>query len=403
MGQTIAEKILAQHSNQKQVYPNDIITAKIDIAFSHDNTGMIIDRFNALKAQKIWNPQKLVIALDHRSPANTIAVANTQQKIRNFIKKHNITNFFDIGEGIGHQLLAENGFCTPNSIIVGSDSHTTTHGAFGVFATGIGATDMAAVWKHGTLWFKVPRSIQFTITGAFPEYTSAKDLSLHIIKKIGTSGANYKSCEFYGPTINSMSSDSRMCLSNMMMEAGAKTAIIPTKTQTPDKNTIYEKKITIDISNLSPQIACPHSVDNVKPIDKLPKQNLDQIVIGSCTNGRLEDLQIAAHILRNHTIQKDIRLLIVPASRTIYLTALQNGIIETFIKSGATILPPGCGPCLGIHQGVAAENEIILSTTNRNFTGRMGAASAKIYLSSPAVAAASAITGKITHPHEVLL
>jgi 3-isopropylmalate dehydratase large subunit len=362
---------------------------------------MIIDRFHALNAQNIWNPQKLVIALDHRSPANTIAVANTQQKIRKFIKKHNIANFFDIGEGIGHQLLAENGFCIANSIIVGSDSHTTTHGAFGAFATGIGATDMAAVWKHGTLWFKVPPTIHFTITGNFPEYTSSKDLSLHIIKTIGASGANYRSCEFYGPMIDTMTIDSRMCLSNMMMEAGAKTAIIPTKKQIQDPKAIYEKKITIDVSNLSPQIACPHSVDKVTPIDKLPVINLDQIVIGSCTNGRLEDLQIAAHLLRNHSIPKHIRLLIVPASRSIYLTALQNGIIETLIKAGATILPPGCGPCLGIHQGVAADHETILSTTNRNFTGRMGAASAKIYLSSPAVAAASAITGKITHPKEI--
>jgi homoaconitase/3-isopropylmalate dehydratase large subunit len=262
---------------------------------------------------------------------------------------------------------------------------------------------MAAVWKHGTLWFKVPHSLYFSIQGNFLHYTSAKDLGLHIIKTIGVSGANYRSCEFYGPTIDSMSIDSRMCLSNMMMEAGAKTAIIPTKKQIPDTTAIYEQKITIDVSKLSPQIACPHSVDNVKPIEKLPEINLDQIVIGSCTNGRLEDLQIAASILRKHTKHQRTRLLIVPASKTIYLKALQNGIIETFIKAGATILPPGCGPCLGIHQGVAAENEIILSTTNRNFTGRMGAASAKIYLSSPAVAAASAITGKITHPKEISL
>ena len=263
--------------------------------------------------------------------------------------------------------------------------------------------EFAQYWKNGTLWFKVPPSLQFTITGKFPQYTSTKDLSLHLIKTIGASGANYRSCEFYGPTIDTMSMDSRMCLSNMMMEAGAKTAIIPTKKQIPNTNAIYEKKITIDVSNLSPQIACPHTVENVKPIDKLPDINLDQIVIGSCTNGRLEDLQIAAHILQNHTIQKHIRLLIIPASRTIYLKALQKGIIETFINAGATILPPGCGPCLGIHQGVVAENETILSTTNRNFTGRMGASSAKIYLSSPAVAAASAITGKITHPREVSL
>jgi 3-isopropylmalate dehydratase large subunit len=401
MGQTIAEKILAHHAYQKQVYPNDIITADIDIAFSHDNTSLIIDRFHDLNVTKIWDTNKTVIALDHRSPANTISVANTQKKIRSFVKTQNISNFFDIGEGIGHQLLAEHGFCTPNTIIVGSDSHTTTHGAYGAFATGIGATDMAAVWKHGRLWFKVPKSIRFTIQGIFPKYTSAKDLSLDIIGKIGSAGANYRSCEFYGPTINNMTIDSRMCLTNMMMESGAKTAIIPTKKQSIDNDASYEKEINIDVSELPPQIACPHSVDNVISIDNLPDVFLDQIVIGSCTNGRLEDLQIAADIIGKKTINKQLRLLITPASRSIYIKAIKQGIIEKLLKAGATILPPGCGPCLGIHQGVIAENEVVLSTTNRNFTGRMGASTAKIYLGSPAVAAASALTGRITNPTEV--
>ena len=363
---------------------------------------MIIDRFHALNATNVWDPKKMVIALDHRSPANTITVANNHKKIRSFVKSQNIPHFFDVGEGVGHQLLAEHGFCKSNTIIVGSDSHTTTHGAYGAFATGIGATDMAAVWKQGSLWFKVPQSIHFTIKGKFSPYITSKDLSLHIIGKIGAAGANYRSCEFYGNTIDTMSIDSCMCLTNMMMESGAKTAIIPTGKQVADKDAIYEKNYTIHVDSLDPQIACPHAVDNVKSIEDLPDIFLDQIVIGSCTNGRLEDLRQAAQIIGNQTIQKNIRLLIVPASKKIYLDAIKEGIIEILVKSGATMLPPGCGPCLGIHQGVVAENEVVLSTSNRNFTGRMGASNAKIYLGSPSVAAASALTGRITNPMEII-
>jgi 3-isopropylmalate dehydratase large subunit len=402
MGQTIAEKILSQKAHLKQVYANDIITADIDIAFSHDNTAMIIDRFQALNSTKVWDKKKIVIALDHRSPANTISVANMHKKIRSFITTQNIPHFFDIGEGIGHQLLAEHGFCKPGSIIVGSDSHTTTHGAFGAFATGIGATDMAAVWNEGQLWFKVPRSLQFKITGILQPYVTAKDLSLHIIHAIGSAGAHYQSCEFSGPVIEHLTTDSRMCLANMMMEADAKTAIMSTKKFTGDPDAEYEKIFSFDVSEISPQIACPNTVDNVKSVDELDHISLDQIVIGSCTNGRLEDLDLTAKIIGNRTIAKQLRVLIIPASKTILKQALKNGTLETLIHAGATILPPGCGPCLGIHQGVVADNEVVLSTTNRNFTGRMGAASAQIYLSSPAVAAASALTGRITNPKEVM-
>jgi homoaconitate hydratase family protein len=402
MGQTIAEKILSQKAHLKQVYANDIITADIDIAFSHDNTAMIIDRFQALNSTKVWDKKKIVVALDHRSPANTISVANMHKKIRSFITTQNIPHFFDIGEGIGHQLLAEHGFCKPGCIIVGSDSHTTTHGAFGAFATGIGATDMAAVWNEGQLWFKVPRSLQFKITGILQPYVTAKDLSLHVIHAIGSAGAHYQSCEFSGPVIEHLTTDSRMCLANMMIEAGAKTAIMSTKKFTGDPDAEYEKIFSFDVSEISPQIACPNTVDNVKSVDELDHISLDQIVIGSCTNGRLEDLDLTAKIIGNRTIAKQLRVLIIPASKTILKQALKNGTLETLIHAGATILPPGCGPCLGIHQGVVADDEVVLSTTNRNFTGRMGAASAQIYLSSPAVAAASALTGRITNPKEVM-
>lgn len=418
MGQTISEKIFAKHSGQKKVYAGEFVDADIDLAMSHDNTVLVSTIFNEIGVKKVWNPDKIVVVLDHRTPANTSKTAENHKIIREFINEQNITNFFDIGEGICHQVLPENGFVCPGMLIVGSDSHTTTYGAFGAFGTGIGATDMAAVWTKGKLWFKVPETLRFNVSGTLSRYVSAKDVILHIIGKIGADGANYKSCEFYGERIENMSIDGRMCISNQAMEMGAKVAIIPPDKKTvdyvaskanvkfdvvySDKDAEYEKIYSFDITDIEPQIACPDKVDNVKPVSDVAGTEIHQAVLGSCTNGRLEDLAVAAEILKGKTISKNVRMIIVPASRLIYLKAIKKGYIQTFLSAGATVVNPGCGPCLGLHQGVLAEGEVVISSTNRNFKGRMGAPSAEIYLGSPATVAASSLKGEITNPRDVI-
>ena len=418
MGQTISEKILAKHSGQKKVYAGEFVDADIDLAMSHDNTVLVSTIFNEIGVKKVWNPDKIVVVLDHRTPANTSKTAENHKIIREFIKEQNITNFFDIGEGICHQVLPENGFVCPGMLIVGSDSHTTTYGAFGTFGTGIGATDMAAVWTKGKLWFKVPETLRFNVSGTLSRYVSAKDVILHIIGKIGADGANYKSCEFYGERIENMSIDGRMCISNQAMEMGAKVAIIPPDKKTvdyvaskanvkfdvvySDKDAEYEKIYSFDITDIEPQIACPDKVDNVKPVSDVAGTEIHQAVLGSCTNGRLEDLAVAAEILKGKTISKNVRMIIVPASRQIYLKAIEKKYIQTFLSAGATVVNPGCGPCLGLHQGVLAEGEVVISSTNRNFKGRMGASGAEIYLGSPATVAASSLKGEITNPRDVI-
>lgn len=418
MGQTISEKILAKHSGQKKVYAGEFVDADIDLAMSHDNTVLVSTIFNEIGVKKVWNPDKIVVVLDHRTPANTSKTAENHKIIREFIKEQNITNFFDIGEGICHQVLPENGFVCPGMLIVGSDSHTTTYGAFGTFGTGIGATDMAAVWTKGKLWFKVPETLRFNVSGTLSRYVSAKDVILHIIGKIGADGANYKSCEFYGERIENMSIDGRMCISNQAMEMGAKVAIIPPDKKTvdyvaskanvkfdtvySDEDATYETTYDFDVSSIEPQIACPDKVDNVKPVSDVAGTEIHQAVLGSCTNGRLEDLAVAAEILKGKTISKNVRMIIVPASRQIYLKAIEKKYIQTFLSAGATVVNPGCGPCLGLHQGVLAEGEVVISSTNRNFKGRMGASGAEIYLGSPATVAASSLKGEITNPRDVI-
>jgi 3-isopropylmalate/(R)-2-methylmalate dehydratase large subunit len=418
MGQTISEKILAKHSGQKKVYAGEFVDADIDLAMSHDNTVLVSTIFNEIGVKKVCNPDKIVVVLDHRTPANTSKTAENHKIIREFIKEQNITNFFDIGEGICHQVLPENGFVCPGMLIVGSDSHTTTYGAFGAFGTGIGATDMAAVWTKGKLWFKVPETLRFNVSGTLSRYVSAKDVILHIIGKIGADGANYKSCEFYGERIENMSIDGRMCISNQAMEMGAKVAIIPPDKKTvdyvaskanvkfdtvySDEDATYETTYDFDVSSIEPQIACPDKVDNVKPVSDVGGTEIHQAVLGSCTNGRLEDLAVAAEILKGKTISKNVRMIIVPASRQIYLKAIEKKYIQTFLSAGATVVNPGCGPCLGLHQGVLAEGEVVISSTNRNFKGRMGASGAEIYLGSPATVAASSLKGEITNPRDVI-
>jgi len=411
---TLAEKILAKASGKKAVLPNEIVMAKVDVAMSHENADVVLRSFRDIGIKKVWDNEKIVILFDHRIPAESEKSAITHKRLRAFVKEQNIKYFYDMKEGICHQILSEFGHCRPGEVLVGTDSHTTTHGAFGTFATGIGATEMAGVWATGELWLKVPESIKITVSGTFKNYVSAKDLILHIIGELGSDGANYNAVEFHGETIRNMSIASRMVLSNLSMEMGAKVAFVVPDEKTvfyvqkncdknletilPDEDAKYIKEINIDITNLESQVACPHSVDNVKSLKEIAGTKIHQALIGSCTNGRLEDLAIAAKILEGKNIHPDIRLLVIPASRRIYLEAIKNGFIEIFVKAGGLVLNPGCGPCLGAHQGLLAPEEVCVATTNRNFKGRMGSPESFVYLASPATVAASAIRGEISEP-----
>ena len=417
MSKTIAEKVLARAAGKKDVEAGEIVNASVDLAMSHDNAALVSKIFKEIDVSKVWDPSKIVIIIDHRAPANTIKAAEAHKNIRIFLKEQGIKNFYDIGEGICHQVLPEKGFVRPGMLIVGTDSHTTTYGAFGAFSTGIGATEMAVVWATGKLWLRIPETLKMIINGKLPDRVMAKDVILHIIGKIGSDGANYKAIEFYGETVENFSVASRMTISNQAMEAGAKAAIIPPDEKTisyikertskeikpvfADENANYEKTYEFDISDLEPQIACPHTVDNVKPVSEVTGLHIDQAVLGSCTNGRLEDLAIAAEILKGKRIAEHVRMIVVPASREIYLQAMEKGYMQIFLEAGATIINPGCGPCLGAHQGILASGERAITSTNRNFRGRMGSPDSEVYLASPATVAASALRGEITDPREV--
>ncbi|MFQ5629301.1 MAG: 3-isopropylmalate dehydratase large subunit [bacterium] len=425
MSMTVAEKILARASGRSEVKPGDVIEPEVDLAMSHENAALVINQFKEVYkgtglAPKTWDAEKIAIIFDHRVPAESLKTANNQKRIREFIAEQGIGKFHEIrGDegGICHQILPENGYVQPGFVVVGTDSHTTSHGALGAFAMGIGATEMAAVWALGTvLNVEVPGSIKVVVKGEFSDMVQPKDLILHLIGKISAKGANFRVLEFHGPAIQSMTTSGRLTLSNMSVEAGATSGIVPADEETvrylreeaginkdfdmvsPDPDARYEQTIDIDISDLEPQIACPHTVDNVKPLSEVAGKKVHQIVIGSCTNGRLEDLATAAKILKGHKVARHTRMLIFPASGRIYRQALEAGYLADFMASGAVVMNSGCGCCLGIHQGALANGEIALSTTNRNFKGRMGNPDAEVYLCSPAVAAASAITGEITDP-----
>jgi 3-isopropylmalate/(R)-2-methylmalate dehydratase large subunit len=415
----ILEKILANASGKQQVSPGEIIEANIDAAMIHDLTGpLAIKSFREIGAKKVWDSNKVVIILDHLVPASSIISANLHRIVRNFAEEQNIKNFYDVGRGgVCHQVMPEKGHVRPGEVIVGADSHTCTYGAFGAFATGIGSTEMAAVFATGKLWFRVPEVIKVNVTGKLQSMVTPKDVTLNIVGKIGADGAIYKGLEFGGSTIREMSVEGRMVLSNMAVEMGAKAGIIE-----PDKKTLdyvkartdkavkpvksdpdapYERVVEVDVSDLEPQVAVPHSVDNVKPVSEIEDTEINQGFIGSCTNGRLEDLQSAAQILKGKKIARGVRLVVIPASQEIYLNALNEGLIKTFMDAGATIGNPNCGPCLGGHMGILAEGEVCISSSNRNFVGRMGSSKSFVYLASPATVAASAITGKITDPRTV--
>lgn len=427
MGMTIVQKILARATNQKTVEVGDVLEPKVDVAMSHENAALVINQFLEIYKDtnlepKVFNPENIVIIFDHRVPAESSKTATNQKRIREFVLKQGIKKFHDIRSdegGICHQILPEYGYVRPGYVVVGTDSHTTTHGALGAFSFGIGATEMASVWVLGAvLNVEVPPTIKVIVNGKLSKYVLPKDIILYLIGKISAQGANYKVIEFHGDTIKNMSVSGRLTLCNMSVEAGATSGIVPSDEETirylreeakvkegidimtPDLDAPYDSVIEIDVSKISPQIACPHEVDNTRPVNEVEGTKIDQIVIGSCTNGRLDDIEVAAKILEGKKIAKGVRMLVFPASWRIYREALKKGYIETLVNSGAIIMNSGCGCCLGVHEGALGDGEVALSTTNRNFKGRMGNPNAGVYLCSPAVAAASAITGLITDPRK---
>ncbi len=429
MGKTVVEKILARASGREAVSAGDVVEPAADLAMSHENAALVINQFLEIHhgtgiTPRIWDPSKVAIIFDHRVPAESPKTATNQKKVREFVRKHGITKFHDIrGDlgGICHQVLPENGYVRPGAVVLGTDSHTTSHGALGAFAFGIGATEMASVWTLGVaLNVEVPATIKVVVNGRLPDLVGPKDLILHLVGLLTAEGANFRVLEFHGDTIRTMSTSGRLVLCNMSVEAGATSGIVPADEETlrylreearvcdqlapvaPDEGAEYERTVEVDVTALEPMIACPHTVDNVHPIGEVEGRPVHQVVIGSCTNGRLDDLAVAAGIVRGQRVADGVRMLVFPASARIYTQALLKGYLADFVQAGAVVMNPGCGPCLGVHQGALGDGEVALSTTNRNFQGRMGNPSAEVYLCSPAVAAASALTGAITDPRHVL-
>ena len=412
----IAEKILAAVSGNDSVKPSEIVKAEVNMAMVNDITGpLTIQAFKKIGISNVWDENRVVMVLDHQVPADTVKSAELHKIMRSFAKEQNIHLFYDIGNGgICHQVMLEKGHVLPAELIVGADSHTCTYGCLGAFATGIGSTEMAAVFATGEIWLKVPSTIKVNSAGSFGKFITPKDLALYVVGKLGTDGATYKAVEFAGPTISQISVSGRMTLCNMTAEMGAKTGLInpdkitldymksstdkPFKALRSDPDTSYEKTVEVNIDDLRPQVACPHSVDNVKSVKAVEGIKIDQAFIGSCTNGRLDDLHLAAEILKDRKVAKGVRFLITPASQEVYMKALQYGILKVLIESGACVCNPTCGACFGGHMGVLAADEICISSSNRNFTGRMGSPQAKIYLASPATVAASAVAGELVDP-----
>ena len=419
MGNTITEKILMAHTSLKKISAGQLINARVDIALGNDVTAPIaIHEFQKAGGKKIFDKNKVALVLDHFTPNKDINSAQQCKAVREFALKQKVTHFYEGGQvGIEHALLPEQGIVLPGDLIIGADSHTCTYGALGAFATGVGSTDLAAVMLTGELWFKVPPSIKFVIYGKLQKWVSGKDLILHIIGRIGVDGALYKAMEFTGETIGKLPMADRLSMANMAIEAGAKNGIFAPdeitreyvkkrakrdyKFYASDGDAFYSDIIEIDARKIEPQVAFPHLPSNVKPISKAGKVKIDQSLIGSCTNGRIEDLRIAAQILKKRKAASNVRLIVVPATPAIYKQALKEGLIEIFMNADAIISPPSCGACLGGHMGILAEGERAIATTNRNFVGRMGHPKSEVYLASPAVAAASAVLGRIASPEEL--
>lgn len=415
-GKTFAEKILSK-AGSVDAWAGDTVVGKVDLAMSHENAALVSKMFHEMGAKEVWDKDRIVLLFDHRIPANTISAAEGHKAVREFVSSRQISNFYCHGEGICHQILPEMGHVSPGMLIVGSDSHTTTYGAFGAFSTGIGATEMAAVWATGELWFRIPETLKIDISGSLSPGVMSKDVILGIIGKLGSDGADYLCVEYTGQAVDEMSISSRMVLSNMAIEMGAKAGICFPDAKTEaflkgrsrfaneplfsDDDANF-KEMNFAVDDLVPQVACPHAVDNVQDITALEGLAIDQAVLGSCTNGRLEDLMAAEEITRGRKVPKNVRFIVVPASREVYLEAMDRGIVRSLMESGAIVTNPGCGPCLGAHQGILAAGERAISTTNRNFRGRMGSAESEVYLASPMTVAASAIEGCIIDPRRFI-
>jgi homoaconitate hydratase family protein len=413
MRKTFAEKILAMKAGLAETVQGQIVEATPDLGMSHDNTAAISQTLKKLGLTKVKEPGRFVVVLDHVVPAALVEHAQNHSDIRQFVREQGI-RFYDVGRGICHQVMVEEGLTRPGDLILGADSHTTSYGAVGAFSAGIGRSEMAALWATSRLWLKVPTTLRIELSGELPELVTAKDVILHIIGKLGQDGALYKSVEFAGEAVGGMPIADRFVLCNMAAEMGAKNAYVPPDEVTfaflagrakgeyepvysdPDAN--YEEALKFSLSTISPQVACPHTVDNVVPISEVEGKRVDQVLLGTCTNGRIEDLRLAIEVMRGRPVRDGVRMLVLPASQRVWLQAVAEGLLEKFVEAGALVLNPGCGPCLGAHEGVLAPGEVCLSTSNRNFKGRMGSPEAEIYLGSPAAAAAAAVTGRITDP-----
>lgn len=419
MGMTMTQKILAAHAGLSEVKAGQLIMADLDLVLGNDVTSPVaINEFNKAGFDSIFSQDKITMVMDHFTPNKDIKAATQCKQCRDFAKEYGIRNYFDVGDmGIEHALLPEKGLVAPGDCVIGADSHTCTYGALGAFSTGVGSTDMCAGMAKGKDWFRVPSAIKFNITGKLPKYSAAKDIILHIIGMIGVDGALYKSMEFSGEGLKNLNMEDRLCMANMAIEAGAKNGIFAVDEVTldyikdkvtkeykifeADPDAEYDAVYDIDLSQIKPTVAFPHLPENAKTFDQIGDVEIDQVVIGSCTNGRIEDIRAAAEILKGRHIADRVRCIVIPATQKVYLTAMKEGLLEIFINAGCAVSTPTCGPCLGGHMGILAKGERAVATTNRNFVGRMGHPESEVYLASPYVAAASAVTGKISQPSEL--
>jgi len=417
MSQTISEKILSKHAGRK-VHAGEIVIAEVDFAMSQDGTTpLAIKAFKDINTKRVWNSDRIAFVIDHSAPSPNEGVSKLHRMMREFAQEYNI-KVYDIGCGVCHQLMPEQGHVVPGDLVVGADSHTCTYGALGTFATGIGSTDIAAVFASGKLWFKVPETMKINFNDSLPKGIYSKDLALFLAGKLTADGATYMALEYFGEVISELTMDARFTISNMAIEVGAKTGLMEADKKTlawvekhskrkpsvvkADKDAEYVKVLDLDVSDIEPQIAKPHRVDNVCGVLEVSGTRIDEAYLGTCTNGRLEDLRIAAEILKGKKVSKDVRFIVAPASREVYLNSIKEGILQILMNSGAAVVTPGCGPCVGTHNGVPADGESVISTANRNFKGRMGNSNAFIYLASPATVAASALKGEIADPREFL-
>ena len=419
MGMTMSQKILAAHAGLSEVKAGQLIEAKLDMVLGNDVTSPVaINVFEENGATSVFDNTKIAMIMDHFTPNKDIKAATQVKQVRTFADKYDIKNYRDVGQmGIEHALLPEQGLVGPGCLCIGADSHTCTYGALGAFSTGVGSTDMAAGMISGKAWFKVPSAIKVVLKGTLPEFVSGKDVILHLIGKIGVDGARYRSLEFAGDGVGSLSMDDRFCIANMAIECGAKNGIFPVDDKTleyisgrtdrqprifeADEDAEYDETIEIDLNNLKPTVAFPHLPENTHTVDEIEKIDIDQVVIGSCTNGRIEDMRAAASVLKGRKVKDGVRVIVIPATQKVYLQCIKEGLTEIFVEAGAVVSTPTCGPCLGGHMGILAKGERAVSTTNRNFVGRMGHPESEVYLASPFVAAASAVTGYICSPSQL--